>query len=259
MRKLLVAGNWKMHLDRAGAVDLAASVERRCADADGAVDVAIYPPAAYLGAVADSLPAGTRMWVGGQDACHESRGAFTGATSVSMMKDLGANTLLVGHSERRHVFGETLDQARAKVALGLDAGLRVVLCVGEKLEEREAGQTDHVVREQLVSAIDGLARSQVTSLTLAYEPVWAIGTGQVATTEQVAKVHAYLRGVIEGMCDGAAAAEMRILYGGSVNDENAREIFSVEDVDGVLVGGASLKAPTFAKIIDAGCALAGAH
>ena len=192
-----------------------------------------------------------RPWVGAQDACDRVSGAFTGEVSAAMLKDVGARFAIVGHSERRHVYGETDELTNQKCLRTLEAGLEVILCVGETLAERQAKSTEKVVARQLTQGLKGVARGDLTRVTLAYEPVWAIGTGQNATPEQASAVHQYLRGVFSGLYDEAAAEALTIQYGGSVSPANAPAILSAPDVDGALVGGASLKTETFLPIIEA--------
>ena len=249
MRTPLVSGNWKMNLDRQAAVALAQAVCAR-ADATQGVDVALYPSFVYLEEVARTA-AGSRVAVGGQDVCDQEAGAFTGEVSSAMLRDVGAVTVLVGHSERRHVYGETDALCSAKVRQALAAGLQVCLCIGETLEEREAGRTEEVCRTQLLAGLEGLSAEQMRSVVLAYEPVWAIGTAKTASPEQAGEVHAYLRGLLSAPFGQAVADATRILYGGSVKPANAADLMAVPDIDGALVGGAALTAEQFLPIIDA--------
>lgn len=245
-----VAGNWKMNLDRRGAVDLAAAV-REHVGGRADVEVALFPPAVYLSDVAATVD-GSPVRAGSQDCCDRASGAFTGEVSAAMVRDVGGATTLVGHSERRHVYGETDALVNAKVHMALAEGLAVVVCVGETLEERQAGRTEDVCRRQLAAALEGLGEADFGRLTVAYEPVWAIGTGHTATPDQAQAVHAYLRGLLGGLAQETAAERVRILYGGSVKPDNAREILAMPDVDGALVGGASLRTDTFLPIVDGG-------
>lgn len=248
MRRPFIAGNWKMNLDRRSAVDLAAGV-RAVADRRNDVDVAVFPPSVYLDEIARSL-AGSRVRLGAQNMCAEDSGAFTGEVSAAMLKDVGCELVLVGHSERRHVFGESDELVGIKVQKALAAGLEPILCVGETQEERESGQTETVVRRQLVAGLAGIERTDALRITVAYEPVWAIGTGLTASPEQAGDVHTYLRGVIAGLYDGDLAEAVRIQYGGSVKASNAAELMALTHIDGALVGGASLKSDSFAGIIE---------
>ncbi len=245
MRRPFLAGNWKMNLDRRASLDLARSLADSLPEGR---DVAVFPPFVYLDEVARAL-AGSAIRVGAQNVCDEESGAFTGEVSAAMLRDVGAELTLVGHSERRHVFGEADELVSRKLQRGLAEGLEVVLCVGETIEERQAGRTEEVVLRQLQAGLEGVGADAVRSVTIAYEPVWAIGTGHVATPEQAGAVHVYLRGVLSGMYDEALGEELRILYGGSVGPQNVSELMAVPSVDGALVGGASLKADSFRAII----------
>ncbi|MDA1263901.1 MAG: triose-phosphate isomerase [Planctomycetota bacterium] len=251
MRTPFVAGNWKLNLDRQGAVQLAAAVREHCEGAGLGVDVDLFPPAFYLDEVVRTC-AGSPLLVGGQNCCEEASGAFTGETSAAMLADVGASEVLIGHSERRHVYGERDETLHAKVLQALDAGLAVMLCIGETIAEREAVQTEEVCGRQLSSALAGIAPERLTRLSIAYEPVWAIGTGLTASPDQAQAVHAYVRGLYAGLVGEDGAAAVRILYGGSVKPDNARDLLSQPDIDGALVGGASLKPELFLPIIDAG-------
>ncbi|MCH2104480.1 MAG: triose-phosphate isomerase [Planctomycetes bacterium] len=247
-RTPFMAGNWKMNLDRKGGLALAAELRDRVGDRKD-VEVAIFPPAVYIDELARAL-AGSPVRVGGQDCCEESSGAFTGEVSAAMLADSGAELVIVGHSERRHVYGETDEQVAKKVRQGLDAGLDVILCVGELLEEREAGQTQAVVRRQTSEGLKLVNEGEMARLVVAYEPVWAIGTGHTASPAQAGEVHSDLREFVAGLHGAHIAQSLRIQYGGSVNPANVAELMSVPDVDGALVGGASLSAEKFIPIIE---------
>ncbi len=247
MRTPYVAGNWKMNLDRRAAGELAAAVRDHAADG---VHVGLFPAMVHLDEVT-RITAGSHVRVGGQNCSDQVSGAFTGEVSAPMLKDIGATVVLLGHSERRHVYGETDAFISSKVRRALEDGLDVMLCVGETIEQRKDGQTETVCRTQLAAGLDGVERSALERVTIAYEPVWAIGTGETASPEQAGAVHTYLRGILAGMYDDDAAAAMRILYGGSVKPSNAKELMAVPDIDGALVGGAALKPETFLPIIDA--------
>ncbi|TWT90335.1 Triosephosphate isomerase [Pseudobythopirellula maris] len=249
MRRPLIAGNWKMNTDRASAEALAAAIADKAGDVAGA-DLLVCPPAVYMAAVADKL-AGSPVALGAQNMYFEDNGAFTGETSASMLSDLGAEYVILGHSERRHVMGETDAEVNKKTLKALDAGLVPVVCVGELLEEREAEQTADVNRRQLLGALEGVSETQVLGLVVAYEPVWAIGTGKVATPEQAEEVHADLRRLLAERYTSEVAEKVRILYGGSVKPGNAAELIGQQNVDGALVGGASLKAEDFLGIATA--------
>jgi triosephosphate isomerase len=250
MRKPYIAGNWKMNLERRSALALAQALRAGLSGRNG-IDVAVAPPFVYLPEVARVL-AGSGIRVGAQDVCAEASGAFTGEVSAAMLRDVGASFTIVGHSERRHVYGEDDSLVNRKLARALETGLEVILCLGETLDERRTGRTEGVVQCQLTRGLAGVSRSDLARVTLAYEPVWAIGTGQNATPEQAGQVHQYLRGLLSGLYDEGAAGSVRIQYGGSVTPANAAAILSVQDVDGALVGGASLKPETFLPIIAAG-------
>ena len=247
MRRPFVAGNWKMHLDREGAVALAQGIVDGLAQVAESVDVAVCPPSVYLDAVA-GVVRGSRVGLGGQNLYHESSGAFTGEVSPPMLLDLGCRYVILGHSERRHVFHETNEAVNRKVHAALQAGLIPIVCLGETLEQREAGQTQAVVREQFEGSLAGLGPAQIAQIVIAYEPVWAIGTGKVATPEQAEEVHADLRKLLESSYNPTVAAEVPIQYGGSVKPENAAELLSKPNIDGALVGGAALKADSFLAI-----------
>lgn len=242
IRRPLVAGNWKMHGTLAEAVARA----RALRDASLACDVLVAPPFVHIPAVVAAL-AGSRVGVAGQDASPHEQGAYTGDVSASMLADAGCSHVIVGHSERRALRGDTDAVVAQKCAAALNAGLLPVVCVGETLAERDAGQTDAVVLRQLAAVLAQLLVAGPGKVVLAYEPVWAIGTGRQATPEQAQAVHALLRGRLASADEGLAAG-VRILYGGSVKAGNAAGLFAMPDVDGVLVGGASLDAREFLQI-----------
>jgi triosephosphate isomerase len=248
MRKLTIAGNWKMNLERKSALELVARLRER-AGSRADVDVAVFPPFVYIDEVARAL-AGSQIKVGAQDCCDEPSGAFTGEVSAAMLVDVGASAVILGHSERRHVYGESDELVHAKLQVALAAGLDVILCVGETLEERNQKLTEKVIGRQLTAGLKGVASRDLPRLTVAYEPVWAIGTGVHATPQQASAAHAYLRGVFAGLYQDASAERLRIQYGGSVKPENARAILSAADVDGCLVGGASIQAESFLGILE---------
>jgi triosephosphate isomerase len=250
MRKPLVAGNWKMYGSRADNAALLRSLLDRL-PAHGAADVMVCPPFVYLLETARLLK-DSDVALGAQTLCAEAQGAFTGETSGAMLRDVGCRFVLVGHSERRQLYGEHDALVARKFVAAQGNGLVPVLCVGETLEEREGGRTTEVVSRQLdaVLAVSGVRA--FGEAVIAYEPVWAIGTGRNATPEQAQEVHAMIRGRVAAL-DGKIAASVRILYGGSVKASNAVELMGVANVDGALVGGASLKADDFLGIIDAYC------
>ncbi|MHC4394908.1 MAG: triose-phosphate isomerase [Planctomycetota bacterium] len=251
MRKPFVAGNWKMNTDSVTGVNLAENIASGSSGTAGrSVDVAIIPPFVYLQAVVKAVCTDD-IAVGAQDIYIEEKGAFTGEISASMLKDVGCTYALCGHSERRHIIGETDELINKKVAAVISGGLLPIFCVGELLEQREAEQTAEVVSRQIKEGLAGLSAEKVSAVTIAYEPVWAIGTGLTATPQQAQEVHSLIRKIISEMYDSNLAAEIRIQYGGSVKPANAAELMSQEDVDGLLVGGASLKADDFVAIIQA--------
>ena len=252
MRKPFVAGNWKMNTDSHDAVGLAKAIAAESVDAlsDNKITIAVCPPSVYLSAVAGALN-GSCVGLGAQNVYSEEKGAFTGEVSVSMLKDVGCTYTLIGHSERRHIFGETNDMVNKKVHAAISGGLLPILCVGELLEEREAAKTEEVVKEQLLKGLAGIDAAKMQAVTIAYEPVWAIGTGLTATPEQAQEVHAFIRSILTDLYDASLAEEIRIQYGGSAKASNAAELLSKKDVDGLLVGGASLKAADFMGIIEA--------
>jgi len=245
MRRPLVAGNWKMHGSRATNEALLAELEMSLKQ-DWPIDIAVFPPYVYLSDAARILE-GSRIAVGAQDVCAESGGAFTGQVSASMLKDVGCSYVIVGHSERRRWYHEDDALVARKFAAVLQARLTPVLCVGETLEEREAKHTEAVIARQLDAVITMHGVGGFAHAILAYEPVWAIGTGRTASPEQAQAVHAFLRDRIHAQ-DAKIARHLRILYGGSVKAGNAAELFSMPDVDGGLVGGASLSADEFQQI-----------
>jgi triosephosphate isomerase len=248
MRTKFVAGNWKMNTTKAAAVELAKAVARG-AGASG-VETGIAPPFVYLDAVGSAI-AGSSLLLGAQDAYFEKNGAFTGEISVEMLKDVGVRFVLTGHSERRHVIKEPSELVAKKAAGVYAAGLTLIHCVGEKLEERDANKTFTVVQAQL-EEINPSATNDPKRLVIAYEPVWAIGTGRNATDAQAQEVHAFVRDFISRRWNQDFAAQVRIQYGGSMKPENARGLMMQPDVDGGLIGGASLKADSFLAIVNAG-------
>jgi triosephosphate isomerase (TIM) len=242
-----VCGNWKMFKTTAEARDLVRAIAPVADEVAGKVQVAVAPPFTALAAAAEAAR-GTRVELAAQNVHFEAQGAFTGEVSPAMLADLGVKHCIVGHSERRQLFGETDEGVRKKTAALLKAGVLPIVCVGETLQEREAGKTLDVVSRQVRAALQGLSPADVARLTLAYEPVWAIGTGKTATTAQAQEVHAAIRGLLRELA-GGAAEQVRIQYGGSVKPENAAELMAQPDVDGALVGGASLKASDFSQIV----------
>jgi triosephosphate isomerase len=252
MRRPFIAGNWKMHGSRAENAELIEGLLLGL-PAQPAADIAVCPPFVYLWEISRLLKASS-IALGAQSVCAEGAGAFTGEVAASMLKDIGCTYVIVGHSERRAIYKEDDALVARKFLAAQSQGLTPILCVGETLEERERGHTTQVVSRQL-GAVLGLAGvKSLKNAVIAYEPVWAIGTGKNATPEQAQAVHAHIRSEVAAQ-DAKIAAEMRVLYGGSVKAGNARDIFAMPDVDGGLIGGASLKADEFLKI----CAAAQAH
>lgn len=249
MRRTLIAGNWKMNTNHAEAVALAEGVAQGAAEVTNA-DLLVCPPFVYLGAVG-KVVTGSPVALGAQNLYAEPNGAFTGEISASMLTDVGATYVILGHSERRNLMGETDAMVNAKTKAALAAGLTPIVCLGELLEQREAGQTGEVIATQFAGSLADLTADEVASLVIAYEPVWAIGTGKVATPEQAEEVHADLRRLLVERYNNQTAATVRILYGGSVKPDNAAELMSQANVDGALVGGASLKADDFLGIAKA--------
>lgn len=246
MRTPLVAGNWKMNLNKSEAVAVATAVAEGAGSVANA-ELAICPPAVYVDCVGAAL-SGSAVGLGAQNMYHEPEGAFTGEVSAAMLTDLGCKYVILGHSERRHILGETDEEISKKAVAAVAAGLVPIVCVGELLEEREAGKTQEVVASQFNGSLAGLSAEQVAGIVIAYEPVWAIGTGKVATPEQAQEVHADLRNLLTEGYNPEVAAAVRIQYGGSVKPDNAAELLAQPDIDGALVGGASLKAESLLAI-----------
>ena len=249
-RRPVLAGNWKMHKGPTETREFFADFLARYTARDDRT-VLFFPPALSLAAAREALRERPDVELGVQSVYWERQGAFTGEVSAPMAADAGAGYVLVGHSERRHVFGETSEETARKVRAALDAGLVAVLCVGEKIEERRAGRAEAVVREQLDAVLPGLSAVDARSLLVAYEPVWAIGTGETASPEQAQEVHARIRAQVAGIAGKHVADAVRIQYGGSVKPANAAELMRQPDVDGALVGGASLEIASFSAICDA--------
>jgi triosephosphate isomerase len=245
MRKFLVAGNWKMHGDEASNRELVSGIIEGAPNAEN-VSLLVCPPYPYLASVAGQLQ-GSNVGLGAQNVSEHETGAYTGEVAPAMLRDVGCGYAIVGHSERRTLYGETSEQVAEKMAAALAEGLIPILCVGETLEQRESGSTEQVVAEQLVAAIERNGIAAVGSSVIAYEPVWAIGTGKTATPEQAQDVHRYIRSVL-AQHDPSVAEKVQILYGGSVKGDNAAGLFGMPDIDGGLIGGASLKAADFLAI-----------
>jgi triosephosphate isomerase len=253
MRKPYVGGNWKMNLHRAEAVALAQSLADGMGKSDR-VEVVIFPAFPHLIPVAEAIQsagAQGKIKLGAQDFYDQPNGAFTGEVSLSMLRDAGVQVVLVGHSERRHVIGEGDVLINRKVRAALNAGFDVILCIGEKIEQRELGQTDAINTAQTQYGLAGVTPEQVSRVTIAYEPVWAIGTGKTATPADAQAAHAAIRRAVAAMLGDAVASRLRIQYGGSMKGDNAASLLSQPDIDGGLIGGASLKPQEFLTIVSA--------
>lgn len=249
-RRTIIAGNWKMNM----RADSSAALAKGVVDAVGenpSVEVALCPPAVFLSQVAQSV-AGTPVGLGAQNLYPADDGAFTGEVNASMLTDVGCRYVILGHSERRALMGETDEQISTKLHAALAGNLIPIVCVGETLEDRESGATEKVVETQLRGSLAGLDEARAAGIVVAYEPVWAIGTGKTASPEQAEEVHAFIRGLLSDLFGADVAAQIRIQYGGSVKPGNAKELLGQTNIDGALVGGASLKADDFAAIIAAG-------
>jgi triosephosphate isomerase len=247
MRRKLIAGNWKMYKTIAEAVALVDEIKKGIAGAPG--DTLVAPPYTALAAVVAAAK-GSAVAVASQNMHFEKEGAFTGEVSASMLKDIGVTHAILGHSERRQYFAETDDGVAKKTKVALDNALTPISCVGETLAEREAGRTTEVVGRQLNAILDAVTADEARRIVIAYEPVWAIGTGKVATPEQAQEVHAFIRSRIASKHGQAVAGVVRILYGGSVKPDNVKGLMALPDVDGALVGGASLKADSFLRLVN---------
>ena len=257
IRSKLIAGNWKMNKDRQAAIELASQIARGLSASSSPdnsnpddVDVAIFPAAPFLADAVAAVSSSTHpINVGAQNIYFENSGAFTGEISASMVLSTGASWVILGHSERRHVFGESDSLIGQKVRKSVDSSLEAILCVGETLEERERGETEDVVLRQLKAGLKDLETDEISRIAaIAYEPVWAIGTGKTATPQQGQEVHHFLRSETAKLTNSQTAEDLRILYGGSVKPENVKDLLSQPDIDGVLVGGASLDAESFLSL-----------
>ena len=250
MRKKIVAGNWKMNKNLQEGIALATELNDILKADKPNCDVVICTPFIHLASVAGIIDQNV-IGLGAENCADKASGAYTGEVSAEMVKSTGAGYVILGHSERRAYYGETAEILKEKINLALANGLKVIFCIGEVLEERESGKQNDVVEAQLAGSLFDLTAEQFANIILAYEPVWAIGTGKTATAEQAEEMHAFIRGVIAGKFGAEAAENVSILYGGSCKPSNAKEIFSKENVDGGLIGGAALKAADFKGIIDA--------
>ena len=247
MRKKIVAGNWKMNTTVPEGIELAKAVAAKSAELPENVGLIVAPPFTHLAAVAEAIK-GSRVELSAQNCADHEKGAYTGEVSVDMLKSVGCKWTILGHSERRQYYGETDEKLVVKVRLALAGGLGVILCVGENLEQREAGKHFDVVKEQIENVLFNFTAEELKNIIVAYEPVWAIGTGKTATAEQAEEIHAYIRKVLAGKFGNEAAEETTILYGGSCKPSNAAELFAMKDIDGGLIGGAALKPEDFIGI-----------
>ena len=250
MRKKIVAANWKMNMLQAEAAEFIKDLLLEIGDMPS-VEVVIVPPFTAIARVVESLDKAQHIKVGAQDMYWEHSGAFTGEISAAMLRDLFVRYVVLGHSERRQIFGETDEIVNRKVRAALQATLRPILCVGETLEQRERGNVEKILSLQLQGSLAGLGSKDFHETVIAYEPVWAIGTGRNATPEQAQEAHAFIREILTELSDAHTAERIRIQYGGSVKPDNAEALMSQPDIDGALVGGASLDPRSFAQIVQA--------
>ena len=250
-RRPIIGGNWKMNTDLESGMLLAGAVADHLDGCD-CCEVVVYPPFLYIQAV-DSVIDQTSLQLGAQDIWYEANGAYTGEVSGEMLKEVGVTSVLVGHSERRHVLGESDELIAKKIGASINCGFQTVLCVGETLEEREAGNTLDVVLGKVKSGLLGIESTSMNGIVIAYEPVWAIGTGKTASPEDAQSVHKEIRECVRDLYDETIANTLRIQYGGSVKPDNAAELFACPDIDGALVGGAALSADSFNAIVTAAC------
>ncbi|MDD5173716.1 MAG: triose-phosphate isomerase [Candidatus Omnitrophica bacterium] len=247
MRKIIIAGNWKMNKDISGSIDLVNSIKRSLYDVEE-VEIVVCPPFTSLSDV-NEITMDTNIKLGAQDCYWEKEGAFTGEISAGMLKSAGCKYCIIGHSERRQFFGETNETVNKKLKVLLKEDIRPIVCVGEKLEDRKSGKTFDVIKDHVMNSLAGLSKEDMLKTVIAYEPVWAIGTGVNATKEQAEEAHKYIRTLLGQMHGDEVAKSVRIQYGGSVKPENIKELITQEDVDGALVGGASLKADSFVQLV----------
>jgi triosephosphate isomerase len=247
MRRPIIAGNWKMNMTIDQSLDLAAKLKPEVAEVNG-TDIILCPPFTALFTLSKVLR-GTNISLGAQDVYWEEKGAYTGEVAPGMLSDVGCQYVIIGHSERRHLFAETNQSVNKKVKSALKSNLTPIICVGERLDERERGVTQGVVEEHVRRGLEGLSREEALRVVIAYEPVWAIGTGKTATPLQAQEVHSFIRGLLGKLYDKVVSSQVRIQYGGSVKPETIADLMKEEDVDGALVGGASLDAKSFAQIV----------
>ncbi|MEK6645885.1 MAG: triose-phosphate isomerase [Candidatus Firestonebacteria bacterium] len=247
MRKPFIAGNWKMYKLTKEAIQLVNGIKSGISDVNG-VDVAVCPPYTSLSVISEAIKS-SKIMLGAQNVHWETKGAFTGEVSPQMLLDIGCTLVIIGHSERRTYFGETDETINKKIKSVLLVGLNPIFCVGETLSEREKGITEEIIKRQITEGLKDIKLESMSKITIAYEPVWAIGTGKTATPKQANDVHIFIRGIIKQLYGNEIAQNVRIQYGGSVKSENIAELMKESDIDGALVGGASLEADTFIKLI----------
>jgi triosephosphate isomerase (TIM) len=250
MRKKVIAGNWKMNNDLSESQNLITRITSGLSNIKTNCEVIICPPYTSL-SEANSLIKNTIVKLGAQNVYHKDNGAYTGEISPQMLKSVGCEYVIIGHSERRTIFKESNETINKKVKKSLDHGLKVIFCIGETLEEREQNITNDVVKKQVIEGLQDIDEKEISNMIIAYEPVWAIGTGKVATPQQAQEVHNFIRKLIEDKYSSGTAESLTIQYGGSVKPDNAKELLSQPDIDGALVGGACLKADSFIEIIKA--------
>lgn len=249
-RSLLIAGNWKMNGGPREAAELAGGIRERIDTLPGGVQALVCPPFISIPAASAALDGSEAVWLGAQDVHYEDEGAYTGEVSTSMLRELGCTHVIVGHSERRELFGETDATVNRKVRKALGAELIPIVCVGESLQQRKKGAHQRMVQKQVEGAFTEVSDADAPGVIVAYEPLWAIGTGETATPQQAQEMHDMIRSALTGLYDLETARTVQILYGGSMKPHNARELLEQPDVDGGLVGGASLEADSFAAIIE---------
>lgn len=248
-RKPIIAANWKMNIGPAQASEFIASFLNNINGAALGCDVVIVPPFTSIPAVTSALKGNTTVGVGAQNVSQYDNGAYTGEISTAMLQEAGVTYVVLGHSERRQYFGETDAIINAKIKKTLDAGLTPIFCIGETKDERLGGQLEEVLKTQTTGGLEGLSAGQVESIVIAYEPVWAIGTGLTATSKEAQEAHAFVRSVLAGLFDQETAGKVRIQYGGSVKPDNVKELMAQPDIDGALVGGASLDPASFTSLV----------
>ncbi len=249
MRRKVVAGNWKMNKDLSGTIELISAIKNELSKSETSTEVIVCPPFTSLES-ASTLLKGSSINLGAQNMHYEDSGAFTGEISAKMLKSVGCQYVILGHSERRTLFGESDEMINKKIKKAVSTGLKPIFCVGETLEERESGSTEKVVETQIRNGLSGLNETELSELIIAYEPVWAIGTGKTATPQQAQDVHQFIRNLISELFSNNFAEKLVVQYGGSVKPDNAADLFSQPDIDGGLIGGASLKADAFLAIVN---------